>query len=338
MNRTILIFSLALLLCNHINAQNNASIDTEVDKIFETLSDTSKPGVAAVLIRDGKIVYLKGFGYANKESNTPITVQTTFQLGELSKQFTTIAILLLEEQGKISFSDDIRKYLTELPEYKHKVTIGHLINHSSGLHDVNRINYMINGSMNISSQAKVIKLIAAQKNLAFKPGTDFSFHEAITESVLMAEIVSRVSDQSFADFIKTEIFQVLGMRHSFIRDNSNTILHNVAKPYEFVEASSTYIKNEVQSSVIGAINAYCSAEDLAKWYINSTNPKGNIGRLIQKLDTPVQLTDGSEFEYYWGKWSLDENLLIQKEVFQYFGILVYKEHTVLMYLDILIKI
>ena len=304
MNRTLIIFSFALFFCTFNYGQNTASFEAEIDKIFESLLDYLKPGVAAGLIKDGKIIYLKGYGCANMETSLPITTQTAFQLGELSKQFTSLAILLLEEQGRISLSDDIRKYFTELPEYRHTVTISHLINHSSGLHDINRINNVINGSMNISSQAKALKLIAAQKKLAFEPGTKFSFHEAVTESVIMAEIVSRVTDQTFADFVRDHIFQPLGMNNSFIRDNFNTMLPNVAQPFQFVEGSSTYNKNEVRSSVVGAINAYSSVKDLAKWYLNYSNPQGKLGRLIQKLDSPVQSINGNNFEYYWGKMAV----------------------------------
>ncbi len=304
MNKTLILILSALLLNTVGIAQITSAKEAEIDQAFESFKDTSKPGVAAVLIKDGKVVYLKGFGSANMDTKTPITPQTKFQLGEMSKQFTTLAILLLEEQGKITLSDDIRKYLTDLPEYNHTITIDHLLNHSSGLHDVNRISNVINGSMNIATQAKALKLIAAQKSLAFKPGTSFSFHESVTESILMAEIVAKASGQSFADFVKTNIFEPLGMKNSLIRDDNNTILADTALPYVKIEESTAYKKNEVLSGVLGGINVYTSAEDLAKWYLNFTHPKGDIGRLIQKLDTPVRLSNGKNFVYYWGKMAI----------------------------------
>lgn len=297
------LFICCLLSYTSITAQISSVKEAEVDKVFESL-DKSKPGVAAALIKDGKVVYLKGFGSANMETKAPITPQTKFQLGEMSKQFTTLAILLLKEQGKIALNDDIRKYLTELSEYNHTITIDHLLNHSSGLYDINRVSNVINGSMNISTQAKALKLIASQKSLAFKPGTSFSFHESVTESVLMAEIIAKASGQSFADFVKANIFEPLGMKNSAIRDDSNAVLTNVAIPYQKIEEIKAYKKNEVNSSVLGAINVYTSAEDLANWYLNFTHPKGNLGKLIQKLDTPVQLSNGKEFVYYWGKMAI----------------------------------
>ena len=130
-----------------------------------------------------------------------------------------------------------------------KIYINHLLNHSSGLYDINRVNNVINGSMNISTQAKALKLIKSQKNLAFKPGTYFSFHESVTESVLMAEIVAKASGQSFAEFVKANIFEPLGMKNSLIRDDSNALLNNVALPYQQIEESTTYKKNEVEKIV-----------------------------------------------------------------------------------------
>ncbi len=284
-------------------SQINPIQEAEIDKAFEEWKDASKPGMSAGIIKDGEIIYLKGFGSANMETKSLITPQTKFQLGELSKQFTSLAILILEEQGKITRNEDIRKYLPELPEYRNKITISHLLNHSSGLYGINKINTIINNSESISTQAKALELIAAQKTLSFKPGTDFSFHESVTESVLMAEIVSRTSGQSFANFVKANIFDPLGMKNSLIKDDHETILTNVAEPYQ-KEEDNGYKNRKVSSSVIGAINAYCSAEDLAKWYLNFSKPNGTIAHLIQKLDTPVELTNGEKFSYYWGDMAI----------------------------------
>lgn len=300
--QTVLVL-IALLSIIIGSAQITKSQALEIDKTFDNWKDRSTPGMAAGIVKDGKIIYLKGFGCANMETNTPITPQTKFQLGALSKQFTSLAMLILEEQGKITRNDDIRKYLPELPEYVYKVKITHLLNHSSGLHDINRVNTVLNGATMIPTQEKALQLIAAQKTLSFEPGMDFSFHEAITESVLMAEIVARVSDRSFADFVKTYIFDPLGMQNSLIRDDREAILSNVAEPYQ-KEKGKDFKKREVLSSVVGAINAYSTAEDLAKWYLNFTKPNDNIGSLVQKLDTPVKLTNGKKFSYYCGDMAI----------------------------------
>lgn len=302
MTRILFILLLSTWFSIQLSAQKSSSFEKEIDSTFLMLDKPDIPGVAAGIIKDGEIIYLKGFGSANLETGAQITPQTKFQLGELSKQFTTLAILVLEQQGKITQQEDIRKYIPELPQYAYTVTIGHLLNHSSGLHDIQRLNEVVNGSASFLSQAKALELIIAQKTLSFEPGTDFSFHEAITESVLMAEIVARTSEQSFAAFVKANIFEPLGMTNSLIRDDSDALIDNLASPYQ--KDGERFKKAEVLSNVVGTINAYCSAEDLAKWYVNFDKPNGSLGRLIQKLDSPVKLSSGKKFTYYWGEMSM----------------------------------
>ncbi len=303
MKERTVIFFFAILITSVAFAQISSDFTKNTDTIFNSWDSTNAPGGAACVLKDGKIVYLKGFGVANLETGELITPQTKFQLGEMSKQFTTLAILLLEQQGKINRNDDIRKFLPELPTFPHTISIEHLLNHSSGLYDINKMYTVLNGSGQIKTQEEAIKLIASQKNLAFEPGTAFSFHESVTESVLMAEIVARSSDKSFADYVKTNIFEPLGMKNSLIRDDSDVIIAELAQPYQ-KEGDHAFKNLEVRSSVVGAINGYSTAEDLAKWYLNYSNPQGSLGLLVQKLDTPVHLSDGKEFVYYWGKMAI----------------------------------
>ncbi len=303
MNKTAYLLLPTLFFTFLSSSQTSRDFEKYADSLLKVWDHTNSPGVATGVLKDGKIIYLKGFGAAHLETREPITAKTKFQLGEMSKQFTSLALLLLEQKGEITLEEDIRTYLSELPEYKHIVTIGHLLNHSSGLYDVTRISNVVHGTTEIRTQAKALELIAAQQTLSFVPGTDFSFHESPTESILMAEIVARVSKQSFATFVKTNIFEPLGMKNSLIRDDSNVLLAHVAEAYQKGE-DNVYRKLAVPSSVVGAINAYSSAEDLAKWYLNFTDPTNDLGRLVQKLDEPVQLANGEPFVYYWGEMAI----------------------------------
>src|SRR5207245_7385336 len=112
---------------------------TQVDKVFADLQKPGSPGCALGVYRDGKIIYSKGYGLASVELDAPITPETVFDIGSTSKQFTAASILLLEQQGKLSLNDEVRKYIPELPDYAknggHKITILNLLNHTSGLRD-----------------------------------------------------------------------------------------------------------------------------------------------------------------------------------------------------------
>src|SRR5215468_5306297 len=106
-----------------------------VDEVFVDVAKPGSPGCALAVARAGKIIYENGYGLANIEENVRITPQSVFDIGSTSKQFTAASVLLLEKQGKLSINDDVRKYIPELPDYGHTITVLHLLNHTSGLRD-----------------------------------------------------------------------------------------------------------------------------------------------------------------------------------------------------------
>src|SRR5215468_7599068 len=117
-------------------AQNNQdAIVSKVDRLFSDVDKPESPGAAIAVIKDGAVVYKRGYGIANLEYNVPITPSTVFHVASVSKQFTAFAIMLLAKQGKLSIDDDIRKYLPEVPDFGKTITIQHLLHHTSGLRD-----------------------------------------------------------------------------------------------------------------------------------------------------------------------------------------------------------
>ena len=113
---------------------NENSIDKQIDNLFSAYNQAT-PGAAVAVVKDGKIIFKKGYGAANLEYDTPITPKTVFQIASVSKQFTAFSIYLLEKQGKISLEDDIRKYVPEVPDFGKTVRIKHLLAHTSGIRD-----------------------------------------------------------------------------------------------------------------------------------------------------------------------------------------------------------
>src|SRR2546427_12008407 len=142
-----------------------------VDEVFADLTKTGSPGCALGVYRDGKIVYAKGYGLANLEERVAITPQSVFDIGSTSKQFTSASILLLEKQGKLSVQDDVRKYLPEIPDYGHKITILHLLNHTSGLRDYLTLFDLAGvNTDSVTTDGDALAIIARQKALNFEPG------------------------------------------------------------------------------------------------------------------------------------------------------------------------
>jgi CubicO group peptidase (beta-lactamase class C family) len=145
--------ALAITLASTAPAQQPPSDTTRVavNRVFAAWSATDGPGCAVGVARDGQVVYENGYGMANLELDVPITPASIFHVASVSKQFTGMAIALLARDGKLSLDDDIRRYLPEIPNYGHQITIRHLLNHTSGLRDQWDLLYMARGGRRSTS-------------------------------------------------------------------------------------------------------------------------------------------------------------------------------------------
>ncbi len=266
-------------------------LNGKLDKLFSNWAqDANKPGVAAGLIKDGKILYLKGFGSADLTHDIPITVDTKFQLGAMSKQFTAFAVLLLEEQGKLSMSDDVRKYIPQMPDYGHIITLKHLISQSSGLHDFMALKEIAGWrDKDFFNQKDALDLIYQQKELDYTPGTKFS--ATSTGLILLSEVVKQVTGQSLAAFTREHIFEPLGMTNTLFCDDHEMVIPGAAIPYQPTKNGLKY--NFINYSIVGTTNLYTSVSDLSRWYLNFSNPKVGSSALIKKVTAPVTLNDGT---------------------------------------------
>ncbi len=305
MRRTI-INLLGILFMYMGFGQTQLSFEEATDTIFETWNNLDKPGIAAGVLKNGEVIYLKGFGSANLETKTPITPQTKFQVDDLSKQFTVLAFLLLEEQGKISMIDDVRKYIPKLPEYSKKISLKHVLNHSTGLNNYQVVKELIGGKLNdVFTHKNALDLIATQKELNFTPGTEFSYRTSDTELTLMAEIIEKASGQSLADFATQYIFKPLQMSNTLFCDDYEMIIPNVAKSYQ---ATQTGFKKRVLNNAnAGPTNLYISAQDLAIWYAQFTSTQNGIASTIQKLHNKAVLDNGKTRKDSWGILTLGRN-------------------------------
>ncbi|HET9802137.1 MAG TPA: serine hydrolase domain-containing protein, partial [Candidatus Acidoferrum sp.] len=177
MFRKLLSISMSVALISALAAQSAKASEgpkeaKDVDAVFADLAKPGSPGCALAVARNGKLVYAKGYGLANIEQNVAIAPSTVFDIGSTSKQFTAASILLLEQQGKLSVNDDARKYIPELPDYGHKITILHLLNHTSGIRDYLAL-FELAGvyTDSVTTDEDALAIITRQKSLNFEPGT-----------------------------------------------------------------------------------------------------------------------------------------------------------------------
>lgn len=276
---TLLLTLLFTLATNNARTQNN-DLEKKIDNLFASYN-AETPGVAVAVVRNGDIVFKKGYGMANLEYEIPITTKTVFNIASVSKQFTAFAIYLLEKQGKLSFEDDIRKYFPDMPVYSKPIKIKHLLAHTSGVRDQAGLLALAGWQTeDVFTTEQILRLVNNQKELNFETGTAFGYSN--TGYTLLAEIVAQISKQSFADFTRENIFKPLGMLNTQFYDEFHILVPKSAYSYE--KKNGKYVKVNLHQSNAGPSNLLTTVEDLAKWVENFNNPKVGDAKLISEFN------------------------------------------------------
>ncbi|WP_431210491.1 serine hydrolase domain-containing protein [Puia sp. P3] len=270
-------------------------ITDRIDSLFNQWNNTSGPGCAIGVVRNDSLIFSKGYGMANLEYGVAITPQTIFHMASVSKQFTAWSILLLERQGKLSLDDDIRKYLNWFPDLKEKITISNLMNHTSGIRDQWELLAIAGTRLDdVITQDQIIKILAKQKALNFKPGTDWSYSNS--NFTLLAEIVRSVSGQTLRQFSDSAIFRRLGMKNTHFHDDYTEIVPNRSYSY-FMPQKDHYVNAVLSYSTVGATSLFTNIDDMSKWIINFYDHTIGDNKEVQELTEPV-LVNGSKVRNY----------------------------------------
>jgi len=287
------------LLANQLSEVSFASgLKADVDRVFAAWDKPESPGCALGIVHEGKLVYQKGYGQANLEQNTPINLSTVFYIASTSKQFTATSIALLAKQNKLSLDDDIRKYLPELPEYDSRITIRHLIHHTSGIPDYLELLGLAGERLDdVHGEEEILELLSRQKSLSFKPGDQFLYSNS--GYFLLGVIVKRVSGESLAQFAEEHIFNPLGMTHSRFHDSRTRLVKNRAQGY--FSSKEGEVRNYLtQFDRVGDGGLMTTVEDLFRW--DQAMETGTLGGkdFVGSLLTQGQLNNGNSFTYAFG--------------------------------------
>jgi CubicO group peptidase (beta-lactamase class C family) len=296
-----------LLLWNTSSAANKNSDEKSaaaVDEVFSDLAKPGSPGCALGVYRDGKIIYAKGYGLANIEENVPINPQSVFDIGSTSKQFTAASILLLEKQGKLAVTDDVRKYLPELPSYGQTISILQLLNHTSGLRDYLALMELAGiNTDSVTTDEDALALINRQKGLNFAPGSDWLYSN--TGFFLLSVIVKRVSGKTLREFAAENIFTPLEMTHTQFRDDHASLIANRALAYDEREKKDGYTLNVSYFEQTGDGAVHTSVEDLLKWDENFYSPRVGGQDFLNELQERGKLNSGKVLDYAKGLFLQD---------------------------------
>jgi CubicO group peptidase (beta-lactamase class C family) len=270
------------------------SVTKKIDEIFRTFNQTT-PGCAVAIVKDQQLVFSKGYGMANLEYGAPVKPITKFHIASVSKQYTAFCMLLLEKDGLINLDEDVRKYLDFVPDFGKKITIRHLINHTSGLRDQWQLLAHAGWQLDdVIKQEHVIKLISMQKALNFDPGEEYMYCN--TGYTLMAEIVEKVAGLSFRQYTNQKIFKPLGMDSTHFNDNYQEILQN--KAYSYSARNGGGFQHEVLSySTVGPTSLITTVEDHVKWINNFETGKVGGKDLMKKMFETGTLNDGRKLDY-----------------------------------------
>jgi len=271
----------------------------QVDALFEEWDRPTSPGCALGVIRDGALVYARGYGSANLERGTPITPTSVFYIASVSKQFTASAAVLLALDGRLSLDDDVRQYVPELPDYGSTITVRHLLTHTSGLRDY--LSLMEYAGMSLEQPwepADILALIARQEELNFAPGTQYLYSN--TGYFLIPIIVERITGQPFRAFADERIFRPLGMRDSRFHDDYTRAVERRVLSYRADRDDDFELDFLEMFDQVGSGGLLTTVEDLARWDDSFYTGVVFGTEFLEALQTRGVLANGDTIRYALG--------------------------------------
>ena len=283
-----------------------------IDSVVRSVADTATFNGNVLVSKGGKIIYQKSFGYANFDTKALLNDSSVFELASVSKQFTAMCIMILQERGKLNYSDDVRKYIPELPYQG--MTIRHLLTHTSGIPDYMDLFSKDWNLSDIAFNKDVIELLAKKKPaILFKPGEKWEYSN--TAFVLLASLIERVSGMAFGEFLAQNIFTPLDMQHSRTyntRRSKREIIPNYAYGFVYHDSLKRFIlPDSVKelSFVItldgiqgdGIVNT--TTGDLFKWDQALYTEKLVKHATLEEAFTPSKLNNDSIARYGFG-WGI----------------------------------
>lgn len=272
----------------------------KIDQLFAAYSG-ERPGAAVLVIKNGAPVFKKTYGLAQLENKTPVAAQTNFRLASVSKQFTAMSIMLLAERGKLTHETSVQEIFPDFPAYGRGITVRHLLQHTSGLLDYEDL--LADTTTAQALDRDVLRMMTAQDSTYFTPGAKFRYSNSAY--AVLAMIVEKISGQSFAAFLRENIFAPVGMANTMAYENGVSEVRARALGYRMEGERAVFSDQSRTSAVLGDGGIYSSLEDLLKWdqalYSNRLVSPATLAQAF----TPGVLNDGAETEYGFG-WFLDE--------------------------------
>ncbi len=300
-NQSKPILFLYLIILYQSNFAFAQSLESKIDSLIQTeFKDINGPGGVFMVAKNGKAIYQKAFGKANLELDVNLTPESVFQIGSMTKQFTAIAILMLEEQGKLNVHNTISKFIPDYP-LGEKITIHHLLTHTSGIKDFTKMKSLRDIS-NKEMSPKMLVDFFKNEPVDFASGEKFDYNNS--GYVVLGYLIELVSGKTYGDFIKDNIFNKVGMHQSNYA--TDRLIIN-KRAYGYHKKESGYVnKTVINLSVpFSSGSLMSSVNDMLKWQ-NALNQNLLLkAENMQKAFSKYKLNSGEYFTYGYG-WHIKE--------------------------------
>lgn len=298
---SLLIMLLMLSVDSAAQDLNLKQLTAEYDKMLSEQFKPGETGCAALVAKNGQVIYRKAYGMADLELNVPMRPEMVFRIGSITKQFTAIAILQLMEQGKLSLDDDITKFIPDYPTQAYHISIEHLLTHTSGIKSYTNVpDYM----KNIRADMKPEEVINSFKNqpMEFAPGTRFNYNNS--GFFLLGYIIEKITGKTYQEYLQDNFFTPLGMTNTCYGDDTKIIKNRASgyKPGKDGPVNSDYV-SMTQPYSAGAIQS--TVDDLFKWHQAVHSCKLVSKETLDKAFTEYKFASGKGTGYGYG-WFLSK--------------------------------
>jgi CubicO group peptidase (beta-lactamase class C family) len=288
---------------------DDAAATKAIDELMAKAYPSDGPGASVIVIKEGRVLLRKGYGMADMELGVKVEPDMVFRLGSITKQFTAVSILMLAEQGKLSLSDDVTKFFPDFPTNGRAITVEHLLTHTSGIKSYTSIPAWLSMWRKDMSVAELIDLFKNEP-ADFEPGVRWSYNNS--GYIMLGAIIEKVSGMSYEQFLQKNIFDPLGMKHTFYGSASRLIprrvpgytmtkdgLHNA----EYLSMTQPYAAGSLLSNV----------DDMALWDAALYTDRLVKQPSLQKAWTPYVLKDGTPtgYGFGWSKFQYDGRTIIE---------------------------
>lgn len=278
--------------------RSHRRLAASVDSIFAPVSRSNGPGCAVGVMRAGQLVFAQGYGMADVERGTAITVGTVFDVGSITKQVTALAVLLLVEDGRVALDDAVRRHVPDAPPYASSVRVRHLLAHTGGVPDYLPTLFRTGRTdAALVTQDTALRVIRDAATPAFPAGTRWAYSNA--GYVLLAEVVRRASGVSFARFVAERILAPLGMAASVVMDDYTLVIPGRASGYQ-PRPYAGFARVDSHHQQVGDGGLFASLGDLARWQHNFETARVGRRDLLALMSTAATLPDGATTGYGFG--------------------------------------